>query len=106
MNALLRKELRMLLPAWVAALLAATLPLWTGRNYQGAAMPCFGLAVLFLGLTPFGQEMSCGTFRPPLEPAGKARAFLEDQGRAARFGDAVCLGRVSLVRVVEAPILL
>ncbi|MGO8763736.1 MAG: ABC transporter permease [Limisphaerales bacterium] len=62
MNALLRKELRMLLPAWVAALLAATLPLWTGRNYQGAAMPCFGLAVLFLGLTPFGQEMSCGTF--------------------------------------------
>jgi hypothetical protein len=75
MNTLLRKELRLLLPAWVAALAVATLPLWTGRNYQGAIMPCFDLAVLFLGLTPFGQEMSCGTFGLLLSQPEKRQRF-------------------------------
>ena len=28
MNALIRKETRLLLPAWIAALVAATTPLW------------------------------------------------------------------------------
>jgi hypothetical protein len=62
MNPLLRKEFRLLLPAWIAALASATLPLWSGWNLRGWSVPCFGLAALFLGLTPFGQEMSGGTF--------------------------------------------
>jgi hypothetical protein len=64
MNTLLRKEFRLLLPAWIAALAAATLPLWfQWRNWVGPlAMSSFCLAAMFLGLAPFGQEMSCGTF--------------------------------------------
>jgi len=75
MNVLVRKELRLLLPAWIAALAAATLPVWSGRNYQGATMPCFAVAVLFLGLTPFGQEMSLGTFGLLLSQPEKRERF-------------------------------
>jgi len=75
MSIVLRKELRLLLPAWIAALAAASMPLWTGRNYQGATMPCFDLAVLFLGMTPFGQEMSCGTFGLLLSQPEKRQRF-------------------------------
>jgi hypothetical protein len=62
MSILARKEFRLLLPAWIAALAAATMPLWVGRNFLQIAVLCFGLTALLLGLTPFGQEMSCGTF--------------------------------------------
>ena len=31
MSALVRKEFRLLLPSWIAALAAATYPLWSGR---------------------------------------------------------------------------
>ena len=75
MNALVRKELRLLLPALVAALAAATLPVWSGRDFQGLATPCFGLAALFLGLTPFGQEMSWGTFGLLLSQPEKRQRF-------------------------------
>ncbi len=84
MNALLRKELRLLRPAWAAALAAATLPFWFGRVYGGLALPlwfgdlalpCFGLAILFLGLTPFGQEMSLGTFGLLLSQPEKRERF-------------------------------
>jgi len=47
MNTLLRKELRMLLPAWIAALAASTAPLWSGRDFLEWWLPCFGLAALF-----------------------------------------------------------
>jgi hypothetical protein len=75
MNTLLRKELRLLLPAWIAALVAATVPLWSGRFVLGLSVPCFGLAALFLGLTPFGQEMSCGTFGLLLSQPEKRQRF-------------------------------
>ncbi|MGA3180701.1 MAG: hypothetical protein ABSF38_10190 [Verrucomicrobiota bacterium] len=62
MNPLLRKELRLLLPAWLVALAAATTPIWVGPDYEGVAMTLFGAGVLCVGLAPFGQEMTYGTF--------------------------------------------
>ena len=54
MSVLVRKELRLLLPAWIAALAAGTMPVWVGRDALAVAVLCFGLTALFLGLTPFG----------------------------------------------------
>ena len=65
MNPLVRKEIRLLLPAWVAALVAATMPLWPWQNVRDAWFPwffVFNAAILALALSPFGQEMSYGTF--------------------------------------------
>ena len=65
MNPLIRKEIRLLLPAWIAALVVATMPVWPGLDW-GDAKPVlliiFGAAILGLALSPFGQEMSLGTF--------------------------------------------
>lgn len=71
MNALVRKEIRLVLPAWIAAMVLAVFPvwlLWPGQH--GLILPSpgmavyapFGIGVLLLGLTPFGQELNCGTF--------------------------------------------
>jgi hypothetical protein len=62
MTPLLRKEIRLLLPTWVAALLAATTPLWWWREGTGMLPAFIGLGVLGLSLSSFGQEMSHGTF--------------------------------------------
>ena len=79
MNTLLRKEFRLLMPARIAALVAATMPLWSrweGDDFQGLWLPCFGSAALFLALMPFGQEMSCGTFSLLLsQPEKRARIW-------------------------------
>jgi hypothetical protein len=64
-----------LLPALIAALAAATLPLWSGRYFWGLWMPCFGLAICFLALAPFGQEMSWGTFGLLLSQPEERRRF-------------------------------
>jgi hypothetical protein len=63
MNTLLRKEFRLLLPAWLAALAVAMLPLLLrqGGDEDFYAV-CFAAGALFLGLTPFGQEVNWGTF--------------------------------------------
>jgi ABC-type transport system involved in multi-copper enzyme maturation permease subunit len=71
MNLALRKEFRLLLPAWIATLVPATVPVWCMhaawfvRNawaVQILSVACFGLGALFLALSPFGQETSFGTF--------------------------------------------
>jgi len=62
MSAFLRKEIRLLLPAWTVALAAATVPLWSGVFFWSLWTQCFGVAICFLALAPFGQEMSLGTF--------------------------------------------
>ncbi len=52
----------MLLPAWVAALVAATMPLWPWSELR-AVGPVFLMAsVLALVMSPFGQETHYGTF--------------------------------------------
>jgi len=76
MSALVRKEMRLLLPAWIAALAASTLPLWFSRQvFPGFWLPCIGLAMLFLGLAPFGQELSLGTFGLLLSQPEMRRRF-------------------------------
>ena len=69
MNALFRKEIRLLLPAWIAAMLLAIAPTWfiplhVGHDdtAQAVIFGLFCLGALVLCLTPFGQEFSAGTF--------------------------------------------
>jgi hypothetical protein len=78
MSVLVRKEIRLLAPAWIAALAAATMPLWFGQDRQdsrGLSLPCFGLALVFLGLTTLGKEMSWGTFGLLLSQPEKRERF-------------------------------
>jgi ABC-type transport system involved in multi-copper enzyme maturation permease subunit len=80
MNPLIRKEIRLLLPAWVAAMLLAILPAlvldlgWLADLYSGVYardyvdllafdLPMiFSIGVLFLGVSSFGQELNSGAF--------------------------------------------
>lgn len=70
MNALIRKEIRLILPAWVAAVILATAPVWfmmlglpvDWRAQAELAKFSVALGAIFLGLAPFGQECSFGTF--------------------------------------------
>jgi hypothetical protein len=66
MNAALRKEVRLILPAWIAALLAATLPVWVMGADLGTMEQMsyifFTAGALLLSLASFGLEMSLGTF--------------------------------------------
>ena len=62
MSLLLRKEFRLLLPAWITALLAATTPLWWYGDLQSMTLVFFGAGILGLALSPFGQEIGFGTF--------------------------------------------
>jgi len=70
MNALIRKEIRLILPAWIAAMILATAPVWfmtlgspvDWRTQGELAKFAVALGAIFLGLAPFGQECSSGTF--------------------------------------------
>lgn len=68
MNALLRKEIRLLLPVWVAALAQATLPalfFWgmlQDRPPTVFIIVPFSLGILLAGLSSFGMEFGTGTF--------------------------------------------
>jgi hypothetical protein len=82
MNPLIRKETRLLLPAWIAALVAAlavvTLPVWPGLdwwNVEPVLFIIFVAAILSLALLPFGQEMSYGTFGLLLVQPEERRRF-------------------------------
>jgi hypothetical protein len=61
-----RKEIRLLLPAWILALTAATVPVWVlGSDIQSMEQIYFILfaaGALLLSLSSFGLEMSFGTF--------------------------------------------
>jgi ABC-type transport system involved in multi-copper enzyme maturation permease subunit len=83
-NALVRKELRQLLPAWVAALLLAAAPTWLipswifhrGDDALSLALGCFTLGALLLGLSSFGKEIGAGTFQQFLsQPAPRGRLW-------------------------------
>lgn len=78
MNPLIKKEIRLLLPMWIAAMLLAIAPVWIfgsldlhffgslGGNYYTnfTWIPgsCFAFGVILLGSASFGQEFSLGTF--------------------------------------------
>jgi len=75
MSVLVRKEIRMLAPAWLVAVAVATLPVWL--NWDDLLIPfiSFCLAVLFLALAPFGQEIGCGTLGQLLSQPEKRLRF-------------------------------
>jgi ABC-type transport system involved in multi-copper enzyme maturation permease subunit len=92
MSPLVKKEIRLVLPAWILAMLLAIVPAWvagtawnmdnsTNRAEAGfwleGLVPCiFALGLLLLGLSPFGQEFSQGTFTVLLsQPAGRSRIW-------------------------------
>src|SRR5439155_9981809 len=85
MNALVRKEIRLILPAWAAALVLAVAPVWfipvndlVGWQYQGTAMACYAFAfgAILLGVAPYGQECGLGTFSLLLaQPVSRRRIW-------------------------------
>lgn len=62
MSALVHKEIKLLQGAWIAALLAATMPLWVRADYAEVAPMVLVATMLALALSTFGQETSRGTF--------------------------------------------
>jgi ABC-type transport system involved in multi-copper enzyme maturation permease subunit len=70
MNPLVKKEIRLLLPAWIAATLLAVAPAWViqvffdnPRAVDDVPPPFFiMIGMLFLGIASFGQEFSFKTF--------------------------------------------
>src|SRR5215471_7126651 len=70
MNPLVRKEIRLMLPAWIAGLGLSILPVWLfpdedfanwGRQSGLICYP-FALAAMLPSLAVFGQEFGLGTF--------------------------------------------
>ncbi len=89
MNALVKKEIRLLLPAWIAAMLLAIAPVWIfwkfdrGDMHELPLFPAsiFLLGILFLGIAPFGQEFSFKTFTYALsQPVPRTHAWLVKTG--------------------------
>ena len=87
MNALIRKELRSILPAWAMAMALAVLPVWLiwPAGAQGVSPNELGLlvfapfifGVLVLSLTPFGQELNWGTLSVLLaQPVARRKLWL------------------------------
>jgi ABC-type transport system involved in multi-copper enzyme maturation permease subunit len=92
MSPLVKKEIRLVLPAWIVAMLLAIVPAWVGGMawnldhsvnlaeagfwLEGATPVIFALGLLLLGLTPFGQEFSQGTFTVLLsQPVDRSRVW-------------------------------
>lgn len=83
MTPLIRKEIRLLLPFLGIALFLAAVPSWviSEESYVAPINPviywAFGFGVMLLGLAPFGQEFSLGTFPSLLaQPLQRNRIWL------------------------------
>lgn len=78
MNALIKKEIRLILPAWIAAMLLVILPIWIiPANLGSYRIYAFALGFLFLGLASFGQEFSFRTLSLSLsQPVSRHRFWL------------------------------
>jgi hypothetical protein len=75
MNALVKKEIRLLLPSWIAALLLALVQVFTRPyNFYIVSLPFFGLAIM--ALTTIGREASLNTFSSLLaQPTERRRIW-------------------------------
>ncbi len=77
MNPIFRNEFRMILPAWVAGMIAATVPVWifginffNNWNYRFSednavfnfSLIVLGIAAVLVSVSSFGTELNCGTF--------------------------------------------
>lgn len=95
MNLLLRKEIRLLLPAWIAVLAAATLPAWPWEFFRGCTPIVFGAAALALSISSFGAETSAGTFGLMLVQPKDRRLFW--RMKAGLLATAMLLAWLALV---------
>jgi hypothetical protein len=59
MKPLVAKEIRLLLPALVLALLLVIVPVWLSQDWT---FPLFGFGGLMIALSSFGREFAIGTF--------------------------------------------
>ncbi|HTR42510.1 MAG TPA: hypothetical protein VMH87_12930 [Pseudomonadales bacterium] len=92
MNPLIKKEIRLVLPAWIGAMILAIAPAWVAGTiwnlntydtrwlidfFVTAGIPVmFTLGILLLGLSSFGQEFSHGTFTVLLsQPMERSRIW-------------------------------
>lgn len=76
----------MILPMWIAALLLAAAPVWLLWPTTTGTLPLppgltvfgpFGLGLLLLAITPFGQEFNLGTFSLAMaQPVARRRIWL------------------------------
>ena len=81
MNALVKKEIRLLLPAWGMALLVAEVAPWTDwiHGVPDHDLVLFFGGALFLAVASFGREFSLGTLFPAPVTARRAPAILAGQ---------------------------
>ncbi len=102
MNALVRKEIRLVWPAWVAALCLAVLPPHLseyGPDTWRAWLYLFGIGVAALSVVPLGRELSLGTFSNLLaQPVERRRLW-----RVKFSVLAVALGSVWAGFVLSSP---
>ena len=106
-NALVAKEIRLLLPAYVAALVLAILPVWLLPNLPYRSFTtgpaflvfcAFGFGIVMLALSSFGREFGMNTF--PLMLAATllpASPCLVDQTLDPRLRDHQHLLRMGLL---------
>lgn len=62
MNAFVRKEVRLILPAWLIAMVAALSPWFNPTGADDAPLFIAGLGIVPLALASFAQEINLGTF--------------------------------------------
>src|ERR1700733_8993856 len=75
MNALVKKEIRLLLPSWIVAVLLALPPVCT-RSDDGIPVFLLFMGMAMLALTSIGRETSLNTFSSLLaQPAERARIW-------------------------------
>ncbi len=95
MNTLVKKEIRLLLPVWLAAMALAVVSAWHCRpdNPGRFILPLYGMALLAVG--SFGREFSIGTFgmllAQPISRRVLWRAKLAVLAGALGLVAAVCL---------------
>lgn len=86
MKTLIKKEIRLLLPAWITAMLLAIVPrvlliIWSADSFDQVSLSffaglIFAAGVLFLGVNSFGGELSCNTFSALLsQPMKRPRVW-------------------------------
>lgn len=80
MSPLIKKEIRLLFPGWIAAMLLAVFPtIFFGlQGWANFVIPPFamGVGLLFLAISSFGQEFSFGSFGVLLsQPAERRRIW-------------------------------
>src|SRR4051812_26114905 len=81
MSPLVRKEIRLIFPFWGIAFLLAVAPVWIVPMERSWRLNvgiywAFAFGVVLLGLAPFGQEFSLGTFSSMLaQPRERRRIW-------------------------------